>query len=92
MVSLFENRNTAQKMEFSIKDFFSRSDQICSFLYIFCTVLHMLKRPIKENDYTVKKFLCRINVTKETAQLTFTCSKLTKQALEKGVKYVQRYQ
>ena len=52
----------------------------------------MLKRPIKENDYTVKKFLCRINVTKETAQLTFTCSKLTKQALEKGVKYVQRYQ
>ena len=25
----------------------------------------------------------------ETAQLTFTCSKLTKETLEEGVKYVQ---
>ena len=68
----------------------TKSAVSCTF-FVQC-LLHMPKRPIKENDYTVKKFLCHINVTKETAQLTFTCSKLTKQALEKGVKYVQRYQ
>ena len=34
--------HTAQKMKFSIKDFFSKCDQIRSFLWIW---LHLLKNP-----------------------------------------------
>ena len=37
---------TAQKMKFSIKDFFSKCDQICSFLWIWS---HLLKKPLMEN-------------------------------------------
>ena len=37
---------TAQKMKFFIKDFFSKCDQICSFLKIW---LHLLKRFLMEN-------------------------------------------
>ena len=38
--------NTAQKMKFSIKDFFSKCDQIRSFLRIWS---HLLKKPLLEN-------------------------------------------
>ena len=38
--------NTAQKMKFSIKDFFSKCDQIRSFLRIWS---HLLKKSLKEN-------------------------------------------
>ena len=38
--------NTAQKMKFSIKDFFSKCDQICSFLRIWS---HLLKKFLMEN-------------------------------------------
>ena len=38
--------STAQKMKFSIKDFFSKSDQIRSFLRIW---LHLLKKSLMEN-------------------------------------------
>ena len=38
--------NTAQKMKFSIKDFFSRCDQIRSFLRIW---LQLLKKSLMEN-------------------------------------------
>ena len=37
---------TAQKMKFSIKDFFSKCDQIRSFLRIWS---HLLKKPLVEN-------------------------------------------
>ena len=37
---------TAQKMKFSIKNFFSKFDQICSFLRIWS---HLLKRSLMEN-------------------------------------------
>ena len=37
---------TAQKMKFSIKDFFSKCDQICSFLRIWS---HLLKKTLIEN-------------------------------------------
>ena len=37
---------TAQKMKFSIKDFFSKCDQIRSFLWIWS---HLLKKPLMEN-------------------------------------------
>ena len=37
---------TAQKMKFSIKDFFSKCDQIRSFLWIW---LHLLKKSLMEN-------------------------------------------
>ena len=37
---------TAQKMKFSIKDFFSKRDQICSFLRIWS---HLLKISLMEN-------------------------------------------
>ena len=38
--------NTAQKMKFSIKDFFSKCDQIRSFLRIWS---HLLKKSLMEN-------------------------------------------
>ena len=38
--------DTAQKMEFSINDFFSKYDQICSFLRIWS---HFLKKSLMEN-------------------------------------------
>ena len=38
--------NTAQKMKFSIKDFFSKCDQIRSFLRI---LPHLLKKSLMEN-------------------------------------------
>ena len=38
--------NTAQKMKFSIKDFFSKCDQIRSFLQIWS---HSLKKSLMEN-------------------------------------------
>ena len=38
--------NTAQKMKFSIKDFFSKCDQIGSFLRIWS---HLLKKSLMEN-------------------------------------------
>ena len=37
---------TAQKMKLSIKDFFSKCDQICSFLRIWS---HLLKKSLMEN-------------------------------------------
>ena len=40
------NQNTAQKMKFSIKDFFSKCDQIRSFLRIWS---HFLKKSLMEN-------------------------------------------
>ena len=40
------NHNTAQKMVFSINDFFSKCDQICSFLRIWS---HLLKKYFMQN-------------------------------------------
>ena len=39
-------RNTTQKMKFSMKDFFSKADQIRSFLQIWS---HLLKKSLMEN-------------------------------------------
>ena len=41
-----DRRITAQKMKFSIKDFFSKCDQICSFLRI---LTHLLKKSLMGN-------------------------------------------
>ena len=41
-----ERVNTVQKMKCSIKDFFSKSDQIRSFLRLWS---HLLKKPLMEN-------------------------------------------
>ena len=41
-------RFTAQKMKFFIKDFFSKCDQICSFLQIWS---HVLKKSLMESWY-----------------------------------------
>ena len=46
MASQFKRLHTAQKMKFSIKDFFSKCDQIRSFLLIW---LHLLKKFFMEN-------------------------------------------
>ena len=40
------NQYTAQKMKFSIKDFFNKRDQICSFLRIWS---HLLQKSLMEN-------------------------------------------
>ena len=50
-LDIFDSQNTlwrftAQKMRFSIKDFFSKCDQICSFLRIWS---HLLKKSLMEN-------------------------------------------
>ena len=42
----FQRRYTAQKMKFSIEDFFSKCDQIRSFLRIWS---HLLKKSLMEN-------------------------------------------
>ena len=49
---------TAQKMKFSIKDFFSKCDQICSFLRIWS---HLLKKSLMEN-FIFCAVLCAINM------------------------------
>ena len=46
IVLFFCVRNTEQKMKFSIKDFFSKCDQIRSFLRIWS---HLLKKSLMEN-------------------------------------------
>ena len=46
--------HTAQKMEFPIKDFFSKCDQIHSFLWIWS---HLLKKSLIENS-----FFCAVSV------------------------------
>ena len=43
---VLKNINTAQKMKFSIKDFFSKCDEIRSFLRIW---LHLVKKSLMEN-------------------------------------------
>ena len=45
-LQLYTGVNNAQKMKFSIKDFFSKCDQIRSFLRIWS---HLLKKPLMEN-------------------------------------------
>ena len=44
--SMLVQSNTAQKMKFSIKDFFNKCDQICSFLRIWS---NLLKKSLMEN-------------------------------------------
>ena len=52
--------HTAQKMKFSIKNFFSKSDQIRSFLWIWS---HLLKKSLMENFIfcAVQFFMININ-------------------------------
>ena len=45
-IVIFPNFNTAQKSKFSIKDFFSKCDQIHSLLRIWS---HLLKKSLMEN-------------------------------------------
>ena len=45
-VLIYDDTDTSQKMTFSIKDFFSKCDQICSFLRIWP---HLLKIYLMEN-------------------------------------------
>ena len=47
LLDLYRRSDTTQKMEFSIKDFFSKYDQIRSFLRIW---LHLLKKFLMENS------------------------------------------
>ena len=47
--------NTAQKMKFSNKDFFSKCYQICSFLLIWS---HLLKKSLMESFI----FLCNVQI------------------------------
>ena len=53
---LFALYDTTQKIKFSINDFFSKCDQICSFLRIWS---HLLKKYIIGNFI----FLCSVNLT-----------------------------
>ena len=56
--------NTAQKMKFSIKDFFSRCDQIRSFLRIWS---HLLKKLLMENFmFCLVKSICQMSILNGT--------------------------
>ena len=46
LFTFFRTDNTAQNMKFSIKDFFSKYDQIHSFLRIWS---YLLEKPFMEN-------------------------------------------
>ena len=52
---IFRKSYTAQKMKFSIKDVFSKSDQIRSFLWIWS---HLLKKSLMENLIFCTVLLC----------------------------------
>ena len=56
---------TAQKMKFSITDFFSKCDQICSFLRIWS---HLLKKSLMQNF-----IFCAVNTLLRLVKVTFTC-------------------
>ena len=56
--------NTAQKMKFSIKDFFSKCDQIRSFLRIWS---HLLKKLLMENFmFCLVKSICQMSILNGT--------------------------
>ena len=50
---------------------------------------HMVIQVISENDHSEKKCFSNVENENITIQLTFTCSNLTIETLEQGVKYVQ---
>ena len=76
-------------MEFSIKDFFSKCDQIPSFLQIWS---HLLKKPLMENSFfyavlTLIKMIknCLKGRKKTFAQTIMNVGKLNKNYLSKKV-------
>ena len=52
---------TVQKMKFSIKDFFSKRDQIRSFLRIWS---HLLKKSLMENFIFCAVLICTLSLNK----------------------------
>ena len=62
----------AQKMKFFIKDFFSKCDQICSFLWIWS---HLLKKSLMENFHFFCSDIILVKYYPETSgNLENTCS------------------
>ena len=69
---------TAQKLKFSVKDFFSKCDQIRSFLriwsnllkksliknFIFCAVIHIPLILIHSLSFTHSRYICELNCKK----------------------------
>ena len=55
--------NTAQKMAFSVKDFFSKCDQIRNFLWIWSNLL--------KKSFEKLNFLCSENLGKKGKRETF---------------------
>ena len=55
--------NTAQKMTFSVKDFFSKCDQIRNFLWIWSNLL--------KKSFEKLNFLCSENLGKKGKRETF---------------------
>ena len=59
LYEVYINTRTAQKIKFSIKDFFSKYDQVRSFLRIWS---HLLKKSLMENF-----IFCTVGVTTKTS-------------------------
>ena len=76
--------NTAQKMKFYIKDFFSKCDQIRSFLRI-CS--HLLKKSLMENF-----IFCAVKVITTASQKIALRLKSNIKALDWNVECVQSFQ
>ena len=60
-ISACKKEHTAQKMKFSMKDFFSKYDQICSFLWIWS---HLMKKSFLNGKL---HFLCSDTFFKNTS-------------------------
>ena len=57
----FERAYTAQKMRFSIKDFYIKCDQIRSFLWIWS---HLPKKSLMKTSFFVQCYVNRVDIEK----------------------------
>ena len=73
-------------MKFSIKDFFSKCDQIRSFRRIWS---HLLKKSLMENLIFCAVQVVATILTHLANQPAFACLNLTIETLEHGMKYIQ---
>ena len=69
--NILESYSTTQKMKFSIKGFFSKCDQIRSFLWI-CS--HLMKKSLMENFIFCAVFHCTATLIRRANEFSF-CNK-----------------
>ena len=83
-----------EKIVLSIQRFYRPDKEFTVFFWLidfFQNIIsrHMVIQVIIENDHSEKKCFSNVENENITIQMTFTCSNLTIETLEQGVKYVQ---